>query len=64
MIEASHGGKVNDSEFGRRMRGEGVISDLIAQQFKKYTQRYGIADSRWELDCSQFRRPGEQMKLF
>lgn len=64
MIEASHGGKVNDSNFGRRMRGEGVISDLVAQQFKKYNQKYGIDNSRWELDCSLFKRPGEQMKLF
>ena len=64
MIEQSHGGKVNDSNWGRRMRGEGVIADLVAQQFKKYNQKYGFADERWDLDSSQFRRPGQQISLF
>jgi len=64
MIEQSHGGKVNDSDWGRRMRGEGTIADMISQQFKKYNIRYGLNDERWELDTSQFRRPGEQMRLF
>lgn len=64
MIEQSHGGKVNDSDWGRRMRGEGHIADIVAQQFKKYTQKYALNDERWELDCTKFKRPGEQMKLF
>src|SRR5204862_8182603 len=46
MIEQSHGGKVNDSEWGRRMRGEGTIADIVAQQFKKYNLRYGLNDER------------------
>lgn len=64
MIEQSHGGKVNDSEWGRRMRGEGPLADIIASQFKTYNQRYGLNDERWELDCSQFRVPGAQLKMF
>ncbi|HSB91666.1 MAG TPA: PA0069 family radical SAM protein [Flavitalea sp.] len=64
MIEQSHGGKVNDSDWGRRMRGEGTIADIVAQQFKKYNKRYGLNAERWELDTTQFRRPGEQIRLF
>jgi DNA repair photolyase len=64
LIEASHDGKVNDSRWGVRMRGEGNIAQLVAQQFARYNQKYGLNAERWELDCSQFRRPGEQMKLF
>jgi DNA repair photolyase len=64
LIESSHGGKVNDSEFGRRMRGEGNIAELVSQQFKKYNMRYGLNAERWDLDCTQFRRPGSQIKLF
>lgn len=64
LIEASHGGTVNDSQFGRRMRGEGSISDMIADQYKKYTKKYGLNHERLGLDCTLFRRPGEQMKLF
>ena len=64
LIEASHDGKVNDSRWGVRMRGEGNIAELVAQQYKRYTQEYGLNAERWELDCTQFRRPGEQMRLF
>ena len=64
MIEDSHGGKVNDSEWGRRMRGSGNIADMVAMQYRKYTNKYGLNHERMELDCSQFRRPGEQGKLF
>jgi DNA repair photolyase len=64
FIEASHDGKVNDSRFGVRMRGEGNYAQLVAQQYARYAEKYGLNAERWELDCSQFRRPGEQMKLF
>ncbi len=64
LIENGHGGKVNDSRYGVRMRGEGPISDLVGQQFKKYNKIYKLNAERWELDCSKFRRPGEQGRLF
>ncbi len=64
MIENGHGGQVNDSRYGTRMRGEGPIADLVRQQFKKYNNLYGLNAERWGLDTTQFRRPGEQGKLF
>jgi DNA repair photolyase len=64
LIEQSHDGKVNDSRWGVRMRGEGPIAQLIAQQYKKYGQLYQMNAERWELDTTKFRRPGEQGKLF
>lgn len=64
MIEDSHGGKVNDSEWGRRMKGSGNLAEMVSMQYKKYTHKYGLNHERLELDCSQFRRPGEQGKLF
>jgi DNA repair photolyase len=64
MIEDSHGGKVNDSRYGTRMRGEGPISDMVRQQFIKYNKLYNLNAERWELDCTRFRRPGEQGRLF
>jgi DNA repair photolyase len=64
LIEAGHDGKVNDSRWGVRMRGEGNIAELVAQQYARYNQKYGLNAERWELDCTQFRRPGEQMSLF
>lgn len=64
LIEASHDGKVNDSRWGVRMRGEGNIAQMVAQQYKKYGKLYELNAGRWDLDTSRFRRPGEQGKLF
>ncbi len=64
LIEVSHGGKVNDSVWGRRMRGEGSIAKLVADQYKTYTKKYGLQHERLGLDCSNFKRPGSQGSLF
>ena len=64
LIEQSHDGKVNDSRWGVRMRGEGNIAQMVAQQYKKYGKLYGLNAEQWELDTTIFRRPGEQGKLF
>ncbi|KIC94697.1 PA0069 family radical SAM protein [Flavihumibacter solisilvae] len=63
-IEEGHGGKVNDSRFGTRMRGEGAVADLIKQQFKKFSKIYELNEERWDLDTSAFSIPGKQLKLF
>jgi DNA repair photolyase len=64
LIESMHGGKVNDSEFGRRMRGEGNVADLIRQQFKIHTKKNGLNMERLELNTSLFQRPQQQLRLF
>ena len=64
LIEASHDGKVNDSRWGVRMRGEGNIAQLVSQQFKKYGKLYGLNEERWDLDTTKFMRPGSQGSLF
>jgi DNA repair photolyase len=63
-IEHSHDGKVNDSRWGVRMRGEGPIAKLVADQYKKYGKLYGMNAEEWSLDRSLFRRPGQQGRLF
>jgi DNA repair photolyase len=64
LIEQSHDGQVNDTRWGVRMRGEGNIAQMVAQQYKKYGKLYNMNAERWELDCTKFRRPGAQGKLF
>jgi DNA repair photolyase len=64
FIEAGHNGKVNDSRWGVRMRGEGNMAQLVAGQYQVYTKKYGLNHEKSGLDCSQFRRPGKQGKLF
>ena len=64
LIEQSHDGKVNDSRWGLRMRGEGSIADIIAQQYKKYGQLYNMNIDRTPLRTDIFKRPGKQISLF
>jgi DNA repair photolyase len=64
LMENAHNGKVNDSRFGVRMRGEGPLAEMIKQQFVKYNKLYGLNDERWELDATKFCRPGQQGRLF
>ncbi|MDN4166159.1 PA0069 family radical SAM protein [Cytophagales bacterium LB-30] len=40
QIAEIHGGEVSDSQFGRRMRGEGPIAEAINQLFKKAKSKY------------------------
>lgn len=63
MIKASHSGKLNDSRFGVRMRGEGNVAEMVEAQFMAYRKKYGLTE-RFQLDCTAFQRPGTQMSLF
>ncbi|MBY0482723.1 MAG: PA0069 family radical SAM protein [Chitinophagaceae bacterium] len=64
LIQHAHGGTVNDSRFGLRMRGQGPIADLVKQQFVKYNKLYKLNQESFELNTEIFQRPGEQGKLF
>jgi len=64
LIEGSHNGKVNDSRWGLRMRGEGSVAKIVADQYHTYTKKYGLQHERLGVDCTNFKRPGEQGKLF
>ena len=58
QIASLHGGKVNDSEWGRRMKGEGhwahTIQQLFASSYKKYMEGRSLP----KLDITRFRRSG------
>lgn len=59
-IRDLRGGKEYDSEFGKRMSGEGIWAELIRQRFLKAVKRIGLEGrmSRFNVcDSSTFRRP-------
>ncbi len=59
-VREMRGGKDYDSDFSKRMAGEGVWADLIRQRFVKTVARLGmnVNSGRFaELDASRFRRP-------
>ena len=60
------GGKENDPNFGSRMRGKGVLADLLSKRFKIACQRLGFNQEKVELWCRHFRKPtlNGQLALF
>lgn len=64
-LRAMRGGKLNDPNFGSRMRGEGVFSEQIKSMFTLACRKAGIEGRRPELSAESFRLPsGPQLSLF
>ena len=64
-IRAMRGGKLNDPQFGSRMRGEGIFADQIGQMFEAARRRAGIGEEGPSLSTAAFRPPaGKQVTLF
>ncbi len=66
-IQDIRGGEESDSQFGRRMRGEGVFAELVAQRFARACRALGLNKSRHQLETRHFRPPraaSPQLDLF
>ncbi len=63
-LRACRQGRLNDTRFGRRMRGEGPVAEMIAQVFRTAARRTGLDGDLPPLNTSAFRRPGGQRTLF
>lgn len=63
QIAEVHGGSVNDSRYGTRMRGEGQIAIAIKQLFAMSVKKYLVSRNRFEYDLTAFRRPNETQQL-
>ncbi len=66
LIRQVRGGKLNESQFGRRMRGTGEIFEQIRQLFKLFKQRLGFTDLP-AYDATHFTPPrpsSGQLRLF
>lgn len=51
QIEEVHGGSLNDSRFGTRMKGEGEFATQVAQQFRIARSKYLKGRERPVLNC-------------
>lgn len=58
-----HGGNVNDSQFGRRMSGEGRHAEIIHQLFRTSKKKYFAARTMPPFDLTKFRKGGN-LSLF
>ncbi|KLT65823.1 PA0069 family radical SAM protein [Pedobacter sp. BMA] len=64
MIQSCHGGNVNDSRFGDRMRGDGNIAKMIRDNFRLHSRLNGLNQNDIILDHTLFKVPRSQMTLF
>ncbi|MGZ3753723.1 MAG: PA0069 family radical SAM protein [Mucilaginibacter sp.] len=65
MIRSCHDGKLNDSDFGRRMSGEGHVATSIHQLFKMACNRFLANRDMPEFDFTRFvPKGGKQTSMF
>ncbi len=65
QIEDCHGGQLNDSRFGIRMRGEGKIAEQVAIQFRLAKKKYMNTTCMPPLDYTHYEsQKNAQLKLF
>jgi DNA repair photolyase len=55
-IRSMRNGKLNSSQFGQRMRGEGLVAEQIRQLFEVACRRFGLNERDFHLSCDAFRR--------
>jgi DNA repair photolyase len=63
QIRETHGGTLNDSEWNRRMKGEGPIAEQIKNMFDLAKKKYLVKSKPPPISTDLFFRPGEQYKL-
>jgi DNA repair photolyase len=67
FIRSTRGGRLNDSQFGRRQVGTGNIAEMIADTFRIWCTKLGYADDRPPLNAEDFQPPAPttgQLRLF
>jgi DNA repair photolyase len=67
-LREMRGGRLYDSRFGARMKGEGVFADQIGTLFRAARAKAGLDGERFELCTTEFRLPPppppDQLALF
>lgn len=62
---ALHGGKLYESDWGKRMSGDGIFAEQLDQLFNANVRRAGLNLKQFDLSTEHFRRPGgSQLELF
>lgn len=64
-IRGIRDGELTNSEFGKRMTGEGELARVIDQLFESSCKKYRLNEEKISLSTEHFRRPGPaQMEIF
>jgi len=57
-IRSLRGGKLNQSDFGGRMQGQGIWAEQLQQMFQVATRKHSLNQRDYRLSTEHFRRPG------
>jgi len=63
-LRSLRGGKLNVSNFGTRMRGEGIWADQIRQLFQVSSRKAGLPKREMRLSSTAFRKASGQLELW
>jgi DNA repair photolyase len=63
-IRSMRGGRLNDPNFGSRMRGEGIFAEQLHALFVAACRKAGLVNDRFESSTSAFRRPSDAQLSF
>lgn len=65
QVKACHNGKLNDSRFGDRVHGTGVIAKLIRDTFRLHCKIQGLNKEKFTFNCQDLKRGDiSQLSLF
>ena len=67
LVRQMRGGRDYDPEWGKRMKGDGPLAEMLGRRFAIAKRRFGLDRPIAPLDLSQFRRPSasdDQPDLF
>ncbi|MEZ6115627.1 MAG: PA0069 family radical SAM protein [Pirellulaceae bacterium] len=66
-LRSVRAGELNESQFGQRMRGTGVMANQLTQLFDVFAKKHNLANRLPPLDCTKFTPPASadgQLRLF
>ncbi len=64
-IRSLRDGKLNDANWGSRMKGQGIFAEQIARNFEVAARKTGLDKNRIELSTAAFKAPGgKQLQFF
>ena len=63
-LRSLRGGRLYDSSWNSRLRGEGIFADQLKSMFDVAARRAGLNREPVVLATGHFRRPGAQLSLF
>jgi DNA repair photolyase len=67
LVRQMRGGAAYDSEWGKRMTGEGPVAEVMGQRFSVARRKFGLDTPVGRLDVGAFKVPakaGDQLSLF